>query len=330
MTTKRKILVCGASGFIGFNAFQRLSQRNDFEVHGTYLTNQYHRIPTPDPRLHKADLTEVRDVEQIFKNQNFDAVILTAANSSGSKDDKKQPEIHVTNNNIINSRIFRAAHDYSVGQLIFPSCCIMYQDSNTPLKETDVDLNAGLREVHFGGGWMKLYHEKQAEFFSRRGRTKYTVLRQSNLYGPHDRFDYERSHVTAATISKVLTAKDKIQSSGKNQERDLLYIDDLLDLYELILDRQDYIFDLFNVGYGQTVTIGELVEKTVVASGKKLEIEFRQSHDSIGAKISVDISKVKAKFGWKPKINLDEGLAKTLAWRQAELVKDNLKTRSGR
>ena len=53
---------------------------------------------------------------------------------------------------------------------------------------------------YFGAGWTKVYIEKMCEFYSRIGDTKYTVMRHSNVFGPHDKFDLEKSHVFGATI----------------------------------------------------------------------------------------------------------------------------------
>ena len=70
-------------------------------------------------------------------------------------------------------------------------------------------------------------------------KTKYTIVRHSNIYGPHDKFDLEKSHVFGATITKVMQAKDKIEVWGEGKEiRDFLYIDDLIDFIKKALLKQ--------------------------------------------------------------------------------------------
>ena len=80
-------------------------------------------------------------------------------------------------------------------------------------------------------GNTKVYVEKMCEFFSRLGKTKHTVLRHSNMYGPHDKYDLEKSHVFGATVTKVMNSTDgKVNVWGTGEEkRDLLYVGDLVD-----------------------------------------------------------------------------------------------------
>lgn len=312
MTKKKKILICGASGFIGYNLLEYLSKRKDFEVVGTYKTNMYGRINPGDKRLIKADLTDKKQVEIITRG--VDVIIQAAANTSGAKDVIERPYIHVTDNVLMNTLLFRAAHDNNVSQVIFYSCTIAYPNTNKPLKETDMDLNRDFGK-YFGAGWMKVYTEKQCEFYSRLGRTKYTAIRHSNIYGPYDRFDLERSHVCGATITKVMTAKNKITVWGEGkEERDLLYISDLARFTELVIDKQDYAYDVFNVGLGKVISVKELVKKIISLSGKKLEIKYDKNGPSIGTKIQINTNKAMEKFDWRPRVDLDEGLKKTIEW----------------
>ena len=309
---KKKILICGASGFIGYNLLETLSARNDFEVTGTYLTNRYRRIDPKDKRLIKVDLTDKKQVDSV--TQGFDVVIQAAANTTGAKDAIERPYIHVVDNVIMNSLLFKSAHDNHVKQAVFYSCTVAYPSSQRRWKENELDLNHEFGK-YFGAGWMKIYTEKQCEFYSRLGRTKYTAIRHSNMYGPYDRFDLERSHVCAATITKVMQAKDKVTVWGEGkEERDLLYIDDLVRLTELVIDKQNYNFEVFNAGSEEVVSVKELVEKVIKISGKKLGIVYDKNGPSIGTKIRVNTDKAQKKFKWKPKVKLNEGLNKTIAW----------------
>ena len=76
-------------------------------------------------------------------------------------------------------------------------------------------------ERYFGAGWMKVFVEKMCEFYSRLGMNKYTVIRHSNIYGPHDKFDLDKSHVFGATLNKVINAKDdKVTVWGRGLEEE--------------------------------------------------------------------------------------------------------------
>lgn len=311
MSAKKRVLVCGASGFIGRNIFKRLASRNDLDLIGTFHTNCF----SGDKRLRCVDLTEKRRVNELLKG--IDAVIMAAAVTSGSKDIKERPYIHVTDNNIMNQLLCRAAFDNDVGQFIFFGCSVQYSSSDLPVKETCCDLNGGIDPAYFGVGWMKVYTEKTCEFFSRFGRTRFTVIRHSNIYGPYDKYDLEHSHMFGATITKVLTAKNggslMVWGNGR-EKRDLLYVSDLVDFVELVLDKQDYVFNTFNVGYGSSISVNDLISKIIKISGKQLSVEHDLSRPTIPVNITLDISKAKEKLGWQPKVSLDDGISKTIDW----------------
>ncbi len=318
----QKILVCGATGFIGRNLVEYFSDRTDLELYGIY-----HRSKPPlDPRLTMlpADLTDADDVRQVISG--MDIVIQAAATTSGAKDIVTRPYYHVTDNAVMNSLIFRAAHESNVARLIFFSCSVMYRSSDRPVKESDFDANREMHHNYFGVGWTKVYTEKMCEFYSRLGRTAYTVLRHSNIYGPYDKFDLERSHVFGATMTKVLTArKGKITVWGDGETaRDLLYVSDLARCVDLALKKQEKPFELFNVGSGQAITVNDLVEKIIAHSGKNLTIEHDLSKPSIKTSLCLDTTRAGNKLGWKPRVSLDEGIRKTLEWYRAHILLNSI------
>jgi GDP-L-fucose synthase len=169
---------------------------------------------------------------------------------------------------------------------------------------------------YFGVGWTKVYLEKMCEFYARLGVTKFTAIRHSNIYGPHDKFDLERSHVFGATVTKVMTAQGgKIVVWGSGEEgRDLLYIDDLVSMVECVMDRQTAAFGLYNCGYGEAVSIRELVNKIVAKSGRQLRIEHDLSQPSIKTSVFLDCGKAQRELGWERSVTLDRGIEQTLDW----------------
>ena len=310
---KKKVLVCGATGFIGRNTAERLIRRDDFEVYGTYFNSK----PWKNPKIKmiKADLTDKEDVGRAIKG--MDILVQAAATTSGAKDIVTKPYYHVTDNVIMNALIFRVAYECKISHVLFFSCTTMYQSSDSPVKETDFDANREMHHNYFGGGWTKVYNEKMCEFYSRISSTKYTVIRHSNIYGPYDKFDLEKSHVFGATVTKVMTAKEggKVVVWGAGtEERDLLYISDLVDFVETAVDKQTAKFDLYNVGYGSSISIADLVKKIILYSNKDMGIEYDDSKPSIKTKLCLDINKARNAFGWSPKISIDEGIRRTIKW----------------
>jgi nucleoside-diphosphate-sugar epimerase len=191
----------------------------------------------------------------------------------------------------------------------------MYQNSETPLKEIDFSFSEEINPKYFAGAWNKLYFEQMCKFFSVCGSTKYTVIRHSNMYGPFDKYDLERSHVFGATITKVFQSEKKIIVWGKGEEKkDLLYIDDLVNFVNLAINNQEEKFELMNCGFGKAISIKDLVRKIIKHSGKDLDIEFDENKPSVYSALSLNSDYAKKKIGWKPKIDIDSGIKKTIDW----------------
>lgn len=319
---KTKILICGATGFIGRNLTEQLSKRADFEIHA--VRHERPEYPCDYVTWHQADLRKPKDLERIL--QGMDIVIQAAATTSGSKDIVMRPYIHVTDNAIMNSYLFRAAFEQKIKHIIYFSCTVMYHSSDKALKENDFDPSLPLHPRYFGVANTKLYCEKLCEFYASICDTKFTAIRHSNIYGTYDKFDLERSHVFGATITKVMTAKDKIFVWGTGEEqRDLLYVDDLVHFVELAIEKQRKNYRLYNCGYGQAIAIKELVRKIVKHSGKHLAIDHDLSQPTIKTSLFLDCSLAKKELGWAPETNLEEGIEKTIAWWKANIKEQMLK-----
>jgi GDP-L-fucose synthase len=313
---KKKVLICGATGFIGRNLTEQLSQREDFEVHAVRF--QRPAYACANVIWHQADLRKPEDVERVM--EGMDVVIQAAATTSGSKDIVTRPYIHVTDNAVMNAYLFRAAFEHKIKHVVFFSCTVMYQSSSLALKETDFDANKALHPRYFGVGNTKLYTEKMCEFYAGISATKFTAIRHSNMYGAHDKYDLERSHVFGATVTKVMSAKDKIVVWGTGEEeRDLLHVDDLVRFVELAIAKQPENYRLYNCGYGQAIPIKELVQKIVHHSAKDLKIEHDLSQPTIKTSLFLDCSLAKRELGWEAQIDLDTGIQNTLAWWKANI-----------
>lgn len=310
--SKKKVLICGATGFIGRNIVEYFLRGDKYEVIGVHNKRPIYEYD--NLKWVKADLTNAKDVNKVL--MGVDIIVQAAATTSGSKDIVSRPYIHVTDNAVMNSLIFRSAFEQKIEHVIFFSCTVMLQSSDNPQTEEDYDANHELHPRYFGVGNTKLYIEKMCDFYSRIGNTKYTAIRHTNIYGPHDKFDLEKSHVFGATITKVLSSKDgKVHVWGTGEEaRDLLYINDLIGFVECVIENQESLYGLYNCGYGSAVSIKTLVEKIISASGKNLKIEHDLSQPTIKTSLSLNCEKAKKELAWSPSINLDEGIVKTIAW----------------
>jgi len=310
---KQNMLICGATGFLGRNILEYYSKTNKYNIRAVH----YKRLPIPgyaNVEWMQCDLRNLDDVKRAMKD--IDIVLQFAATTSGAKDILSKPYIHVTDNAVMNSLLLRESFEQNVKHFVFPSCTIMYQSSENLIKENDFNASEEIKSTYFGAGHTKVYLEKMCEFYARFGKTKHTVIRHSNIYGPYDKFDLEKSHVFGATVAKVFNSTDgyvTVWGTGE-EKRDLLYVEDFLDFIDSALEKQTSFFDIFNVGLGQFIRIKDLVDKIILNGIIGLKVRNDLSKLSIATSICLDCSKAKKILGWQPKHTLDEGIAKTIDW----------------
>jgi len=309
---KKRILICGATGFIGRNLLEHFEREDKYLVRATFHNKPPLKKPNNTDWVY-ADLTNKEHVKRVMKN--VDIVLQYAATTSGAKDIVARPYIHVTDNAVMNSLILREAYEQGVEHFVMPSCTIMYQSSEELVSEDDFNESDEIFEKYYGAGYTKVYLEKMCKFYSRLGKTKHTVLRQSNVYGPHDKFDLEKGHVFAATIVKVSQADDGVVVWGTGEEeRDLLHVSDLVNCVTATLEKQTSPYELVNVGLGDGISIADLVQEVIYASGKDISIRFDETKPTIKTRLALDISRAKDLFNWEPMVSLSEGIKSTLNW----------------
>ena len=315
MMKRVRVLVCGATGFIGRNLVETLAKRSDLEIHALRYTRPAFRAD--GVVWHQADLRDAGSVGELVKG--MDVVIQAAATTSGSRDIVATPYIHVTDNAVMNSLLLRTCHDHKVRHFVFFSCSVMYQPRAEPWREEEWDAAQEMHVSYFGSGWTKLYIEKMCEFFARLGRTRHTVIRHTNVFGPHDKFDLARSHVFGASVTKAMTSKTgAITVWGSGEEaRDLIYVDDLVRFVELAIERQATPYEMLHVSAGIAIRIKDLVARIVAASGRDLRIEHDLAGPTIKTSFALDNRLAGERLGWRPEVPFDDGVRRTLEWWRA-------------
>lgn len=308
---KKKIIVLGGTGFIGKNLVNYFSKQEKYLVTATFNKTPF--LSNEKVKWVNTDLRDPKKIKNLF--QDIDIVIQAAATTSGAKDIIEKPYIHVTDNAVMNSLILREVFHSDVKHFIFFSCTVMYPNSEKKLNE-----DIGIKKLHknyFGVGNTKLYIEKMCEFYSNISEKKYTAIRHSNVYGPHDKFDLEKSHIFGASITKVANSFDnnsvEVWGDGK-EKRDLLYIDDLIDFVEKTIANQKKNFEVFNCGSEDSVSINHIVKRIIYFMNPKCKINYNKSKPSIKTNLLIDCSKARKEIGWFPKTSLDDGIKKTISW----------------
>lgn len=317
MPAKKQVLVCGASGFIGRNVSERLALNGNYEVIGTYFQHEpAHK--NPNIKYVKADLTDAKTVSDLVKGK--DIVLHHAAIATNFKDVLTQPHIHTTHNVIMTSLLIRAAFEAKVSHFLFSSCGYLYNTSDKPHKETEQDYN-NLPSTYFAAAWSKLYCEKMCEFYSTLNGPAFTVLRQANVYGPYDKLNLDTAHALPATVMKAISSRDgKLEIWGDGtQARDLVYVSDLVDCIETIVDKKASTkeprrYDFLNIGNGEFYTMKQIADQVVRCSPKPLEVVYNTAKPSSALIWRLDSSLARERYNWKPKVSLEEGIRKTYDW----------------
>ena len=306
----KKILVCGGSGFIGLNVVKFFKNRN-YSVVATYKTKKPKN--TYNATWVKADFTSTKNMKKVMRNSNI--IIQCAGITSGAKNMVSKPFMFMGDNVIMNSLLIREAIQNKIQHFVFLSCTVMYHHSNSRLKENDYDPQKKLNNVYEGMALTKVYIENICKFYAKRSNTKFSVLRHTNMYGPHDKFENINSHFMASAITKSRYASKKlILWGGGKEKRDFLYIEDLCSAIKNVIDKQKIKFDLVNIGYGKAFSIKNIVGKIRKITRKNYNIFFDKRKPSIKINILIDNSKMVKKYGWKPKTSIDEGIKKTVYW----------------
>jgi len=316
MFEDRLVLVTGGTGFLGRAVVAALLDRGA-RVRATHLT----REPVLDhPRLEwiRANLVEESDCRAATAGADF--VFHLAAVTSGAADIVARPLIHVTPNVVMNARLLEAAYGNAVRKFLFVSTGAVYPPrGDHPLSEDDV-FSGEPADVYFPAAWMKRYAEVLCRTYAEElSPTMATVVvRPSNVYGPGDKFDWQRSHVTAALIRRVVERHRPIVVWGTGDDvRDLIYVDDFV-AGALAAFAADQPHLTVNIASGEGHTIRDILRTALDVDGfDDAEVTFDPSRPRTVDKLTFDVGKARQTLGFEATTPLPEGLRKTIAWLRA-------------
>jgi len=301
-----KIYVAGHQGMVGSAILRVLKNKG------------YKNIVA---RSHKElDLTNQLAVNEFFQNEKPDQVYLAAAKVGGIFANNTYPADFIYINIMIESNVIHAAYRYGVQKLLFlGSSCIYPKLADQPIKEESL-LSGYLESSNEPYAIAKIAGIKLCESYNRQYNLDYRSVMPTNLYGIGDNYHPENSHVIPALIRRFHEAKKNevpsvtIWGSGQ-PKREFLYVDDMADasIFTMELSKTMYesctkpMQNFLNVGFGSDITILELamiIKKVIAFEG---EIRFDLTKPDGSPKKLMDSSRLNH-LGWKPKINLEEGL----------------------
>ena len=311
MFKNAKVLVTGGAGFVGINLINRLLDE------GAYVrATLYNKDPViKDHRIEyiRGDLRLEEDCEKVVDGMDY--IFMCAANTSGAKVMSTTPLVHLTPNMLMNIQMLQAAYTFGVKKFLFISTNTVYPLTDFAVKESDVT-NEFYESYHIVA-WMKRFTEIVCEMYSNRIKEpmKTIVVRPGNLYGPYDKFDWEKSKVIPAIMRRAIERHDPFEVWGDGMDlKDFLYIDDCIDGLILAMENLDE-FEPINIASGIPVTIRDvLIQILKSADYDDADVQYDSSKPTMIPKRMIDISLAKEKLGFEPKVSLQDGIHKTVQW----------------
>ena len=291
-----KIFVAGHNGLVGSSVVRRLKYFG------------FKKIITRTKK--ELDLRIQKKVQNFFKSNNIDAVINAAGKVGGIYANNTYRADFIYDNLSIQNNIINSCYLNRIKNLIFlGSSCIYPRDSKQPIKEEFL-LNGPLEKTNEPYAIAKIAGIKMCESYNFQYKTNYKCLMPCNLYGPNDNFNLKTSHFLPALIIKIYLAKLK----EKNQiiiwgtgtpKRELMYVDDLADACIFFLKKKTKE-TLINIGSSIEMSINDYARFIIKKIGTNIKIEFDKSKPDGTPRKIVD-SSIARKYGWRHKINFDEG-----------------------
>jgi len=307
-----KIYVAGHRGMVGSAIVRQLQEQG------------YSNIVT---RTHsELDLVNQQAVADFFAKDKPSAVFLAAAKVGGIHANSTFPAEFIYENMMMEANIVHQAYANGIQKLLFlGSSCIYPKFAQQPMQETAL-LTGVLEETNEPYAIAKIAGIKLCESYNRQYNVDFRSVMPTNLYGPHDNFHPENSHVIPAMLRRfhdaTLSNADNVVVWGTGKPmREFLYVDDMAaaSIHVMNLDSDTYqahtqpMLSHINVGTGVDCTIRELAETIAKVTGFKGGLQFDSTKPDGTPRKLMDVSRLE-NLGWKASVSLEEGLNHAYQW----------------
>jgi GDP-D-mannose 3',5'-epimerase len=321
--TGEKAVVCGAGGFIGGHLVQSLLASGVEVIRAVDIKplDEWYQVSKGVESLS----LDLKDKESCFKAAEGTNVVFQLAADMGGMGFIENNKALCMLSVLTNTHMLMAAREKGVERFFYSSSACVYNGE----KQTNPDVVALKEEDAYpalpedGYGWEKLFSERMCRHFEEDYGLQCRVARYHNVYGPLGTWTGGREKAPAAVCRKIIEAKTsgkhemEIWGDGK-QTRSFMYIDDCTRGTQMITESD--IHEPLNLGSDELVTINQLVDIVEDIAGIKVKRNY-----NLGAPKGVngrnsDNTLIQEKLGWAPSIKLREGLAKTYAWIENEML----------
>ncbi len=297
------IVVTGGAGFLGRPVVARL------EADGAHCIV---------PRSAEYDLTTEAAVTRLFADVDADAVVHLAARVGGIGANRDNPGYFMYSNMVMGAMMMEHARRAGVDKYLQVGTVCSYP-KHTPVPFHETSLWDGYpEETNAPYGIAKRALLVQAQAYRRQYGLNAVTLLPVNLYGPHDNFDLESSHVIPALIRKMVDAGTDTDAlielwGDGSPSREFLYVDDCARAIVLALERYDAP-DPVNLGTGSEITIRALAGLISQATGFGGDIAWDTSKPNGQPRRCLDTSRARDEFGFVSEVSFEDGLRETVAW----------------
>ncbi len=298
-----KIYVAGHKGLVGSAICRCLEKKG-------YLNRAV--------RSHQElDLTDQAAVRDFFRTEKPDVVVLAAAKVGGIGANSTYPADFAMINLQIQCNVISSAFENGVKRLLFlGSSCIYPRMAPQPIPESAL-LTGPLEQTNEAYAIAKIAGMQMCKYYKRQYGVDYISCMPTNLYGPHDNFELEGSHVLPAMIRKFHDAKESGAESVElwgtgTPLREFLYVDDMADACVFLLENysgEEHV----NIGTGKELTIKELAELVKAEVGFEGEIVWNKDKPDGTPRKLCDVSKLHG-LGWQHRVELPEGIRLSYQW----------------
>lgn len=316
----KKILVCGAGGFIGTNLVKNLKKQGHYVI-GADLHYPLYSNTVAD-EFYIMDLREQRNVEQLITS-DIDEIYQLAADMGGAgyifTGEHDADIMH--NSAMINLNVLDMMHKKGVKNVFYSSSACIYpsfnqEDPDNPLCTENTAYPANPDSEY---GWEKLFSERLYMAYSRNHGIRARIARFHNIFGPEGSWNNGKEKAPAALCRKVIMCEDngiiEIWGPG-NQTRSFLFIDECIEgIHKIMASECEFPV---NLGSERMISINNLAFLIAKLTNKNITIQNIDGPTGVMGRNS-DNTLLKEIIGWSPDENLEYGLLKTLTWIKSQL-----------
>lgn len=302
----KRVLVTGATGFVGSNLYSRLKELGA-SVYGTSRTKQ-------SKDIYKLDILNFSQIDNFISKKGIQICFHLAGEAlveSGQKDPYSTFKVNL--DGALN--VLEASRKNGLERIIAASTSHVYGKNKLPYIEEYTPKPS--RPYETSKVCIDLISQSYADTFN----LPVLIPRFVNIYGPKDT---NFTRLIPKTIKSVLSGQNP-KMWGGSAKREYLFVNDAVDAYLRLAEMDRKLMEknrIYNFGTGEIISVKHLIERIVKLSGQKLHIEklSEEREDEIDiAYVSSD--KARRILGWEPKNSLDEGLGNTIAWYKGHIKK---------